>query len=55
MKMKSRNIGMKSNNVIYNTRQRTYIDFKIFILELQTKKTLSYSYLIKSTKVSLIL
>lgn len=52
MDMKRRNIGMKSNNVIYDIRKRTCKDFKVFILELKTKKILSYSYLIKSTKVS---
>ncbi|MDP9578324.1 UNVERIFIED_ORG: hypothetical protein J2X74_004184 [Bacillus sp. 1751] len=43
---------MKSNNVIYDIRKRTCKDFKVFILELKTKKILSYSYLIKCTKVS---
>lgn len=54
MDSKGRNIGMKSTSVSCDIRQRTYKDDKVFTLELQTKKILSYSYLIKSTEVSLL-
>ena len=43
MDMKRRNIGMKSNNAIYDIWKRTCKGFKVFTLELKTKKTLPYS------------